>query len=117
MNTKRTIALLMAVLMLLSLFSGCGADDDPAKQNDNKSDSSTSSEDNEITKPKFAWKADYLEITGPDGAQLSYINGFCMGQDKAYLAAQCVVGMETVTDPVTGEPILDENVMDIAKLN
>lgn len=109
MKLKRTFALLLALVLILGLFTGCGKDKDPEKQNDDKTNTPSSSEETVIPQAKFAWKADYLDITPPDGKELSYISSFCVGGDCAYLAAQCVIGMENATDPATGEAILDEN--------
>ena len=109
MKLKRTFALLLALVLILGLFTGCGKDKNPEEQNDDKVNPPSSSGETVIPQAKYAWKADYLDITAPEGKDISHISGFCMGPEKAYLAAHCVLGMETMMDPATGEPMMDEN--------
>ena len=109
MKLKRTFTLLLALVLILGLFTGCGKDKNPEEQNDDKVNSPSSSGETVIPQAKYAWKADYLDITAPEGKDISHISCFCMGPEKAYLAAHCVLGMETMMDPATGEPMMDEN--------
>ena len=74
MKTKRMLALLLAALMIVSLFAGCSKDEtkDPGK-----TDSSGSLIDQ--TKPsqttaKYAYKADYLDLTLPDGVMAPFVS-------------------------------------------
>ena len=75
MKTKRIFALLLAALMIVSLFAGCSKDE---KKDPGKTDSSGSLIDQ--TKPsqttaKYAYKADYFDLAVPDGVQ--YVNQIC----------------------------------------
>lgn len=101
MKTKRMLALLLAALMIVGLFAGCSKDEtkDPGK-----TDSSGSLIDQ--TKPsqttaKYAYKADYLDLTMPDGVQ--YLNQLCAAGTTLY-ASVGIQGEEIVnTDPDTGD--------------
>jgi len=108
MKLKRTFALLLALVLTLGLFAGCGKDKDPEEQNDDKTNTPSSSEETVIPQAKFAWKASYQPVLGPDGQEVDYVNQYCVAGDYLYYAGSYVAGKETVTDPETGEPILDE---------
>lgn len=101
MKTKRIFALLLAALMIVGLFAGCSKDETKAP---GKTDSSGSLIDQ--TKPsqttaKYAYKADYLDLTMPDGVQ--YLNQICAAGTTLY-ASVGIQGEEiTNTDPTTGE--------------
>ena len=101
MKTKRIFALLLAALMIVSLFAGCSKDE---KKDPGKTDSSGSLIDQ--TKPsqttaKYAYKADYLDLTMPDGVQ--YLNQICAAGTTLY-ASVGMQGEEIVnSDPVTGD--------------
>lgn len=101
MKTKRIFALLLAALMIVGLFAGCSKDETKAP---GKTDSSGSLIDQ--TKPsqttaKYAYKADYLDLTMPDGVQ--YLNQICAAGTTLY-ASVGIQGEEIVnTDPTTGE--------------
>lgn len=101
MKTKRIFALLLAALMIVGLFAGCSKD---GTKNPGKTDPGNSLIDQ--TKPsqttaKYAYKADYLDLTMPDGVQ--YLNQICAAGTTLYAS----VGMQgeeiTNTDPTTGE--------------
>ena len=72
MKTKRMLALLLAALMIVGLFAGCSKDGtkDPGKTDPGNSliDQTKPSQ----TTAKYAYKADYLDLTMPDGVQ--YLN-------------------------------------------
>lgn len=101
MKTKRIFALLLAALMIVGLFAGCSKD---GTKDPGKTDSSGSLIDQ--TKPsqttaKYAYKADYLDLTMPDGVQ--YLNQICAAGTTLY-ASVGIQGEEIVnSDPVTGE--------------
>lgn len=75
MKTKRMLALLLAALMIVGLFAGCSKDEtkDPGKTDPGNSliDQTKPSQ----TTAKYAYKADYLDLTMPDGVQ--YLNQLC----------------------------------------
>lgn len=101
MKTKRIFALLLAALMIVGLFAGCSKD---GTKDPGKTDSNGSLIDQ--TKPaattaKYAYKADYLDLTMPDGVQ--YVNQICAAGTTLY-ASVGIQGEEiTNTDPDTGE--------------
>ena len=101
MKTKRIFALLLAALMIVGLFAGCSKDNtkDPGKTDPGNSliDQTKPSQ----TTAKYAYKADYLDLTMPDGVQ--YLNQICAAGTTLY-ASVGMQGEEIVnSDPVTGE--------------
>ena len=101
MKTKRIFALLLAALMIVGLFAGCSKDEtkDPGKTDSNGSliDQTKPA----ATTAKYAYKADYLDLTMPDGVQ--YLNQICAAGTTLY-ASVGIQGEEIVnTDPTTGE--------------
>lgn len=101
MKTKRMLALLLAALMIVGLFAGCSKDEtkDPGKTDPGNSliDQTKPSQ----TTAKYAYKADYLDLTMPDGVQ--YLNQLCAAGTTLY-ASVGIQGEEIVnSDPVTGE--------------
>lgn len=101
MKTKRMLALLLAALMIVGLFAGCSKDEtkDPGKTDPGNSliDQTKPSQ----TTAKYAYKADYLDLTMPDGVQ--YLNQLCAAGTTLYLTAS-MQGEEIVnSDPATGD--------------
>ena len=101
MKTKRIFALLLAALMIVGLFAGCSKDEtkDPGKTDSNGSliDQTKPA----ATTAKYAYKADYLDLTMPDGVQ--YLNQLCAAGTTLY-ASVGMQGEEIVnSDPATGE--------------
>ena len=101
MKTKRMLALLLAALMIVGLFAGCSKDEtkDPGKTDPGNSliDQTKPSQ----TTAKYAYKADYLDLTMPDGVQ--YLNQLCAAGTTLYLTASMQGEEITNTDPDTGE--------------
>lgn len=101
MKTKRIFALLLAALMIVGLFAGCSKDNtkDPGKTDPGNSliDQTKPSQ----TTAKYAYKADYLDLTMPDGVQ--YLNQICAAGTTLYLTASMQGEEITNTDPDTGE--------------
>ena len=101
MKTKRIFALLLAALMIVGLFAGCSKDEtkDPGKTDPGNSliDQTKPA----ATTAKYAYKADYLDLTMPDGVQ--YFNQFCAVGTTLY-ASVGMQGEEIInTDPTTGD--------------
>lgn len=101
MKTKRMLALLLAALMIVGLFAGCSKDGtkDPGKTDPGNSliDQTKPSQ----TTAKYAYKADYLDLTMPDGVQ--YLNQLCAAGTTLY-ASVGIQGEEIVnSDPATGD--------------
>ena len=101
MKTKRIFALLLAALMIVGLFAGCSKDEtkDPCKTESNGSliDQTKPA----ATTAKYAYQADYFDLTMPDGVQ--YLNQICAAGTTLY-ASVGIQGEEiTNTDPDTGE--------------
>ena len=101
MKTKRMLALLLAALMIVGLFAGCSKDEtkDPGKTDPGNSliDQTKPSQ----TTAKYAYKADYLDLTMPDGVQ--YLNQLCAAGTTLY-ASVGIQGEEIVnSDPATGD--------------
>lgn len=101
MKTKRIFALLLAALMIVGLFAGCSKDEtkDPGKTESNGSliDQTKPA----ATTAKYAYQADYFDLTMPDGVQ--YLNEICAAGTTLY-ASVGIQGEEiTNTDPDTGE--------------
>lgn len=102
MKTKRMLALLLAALMIVGLFAGCSKDEtkDPGKTDPGNSliDQTKPSQ----TTAKYAYKADYLDLTMPDGVQ--YLNQLCAAGTTLYASVGIQQGEEIVnTDPDTGD--------------
>ena len=101
MKTKRIFALLLAALMIVGLFAGCSKDGtkDPGKTDPGNSliDQTKPSQ----TTAKYAYQADYLDLTMPDGVQ--YLNQLCAAGTTLY-ASVGMQGEEIVnSDPTTGD--------------
>ena len=101
MKTKRIFALLLAALMIVGLFAGCSKDEtkDPGKTD--SGDSLIDQTKPAATTAKYAYQADYFDLTMPDGVQ--YLNQICAAGTTLY-ASVGIQGEEiTNTDPDTGE--------------
>ena len=106
MKRKRFLSGLLALLMLCSLLAGCSKEQSESPSEEKPSQ--TSAEEETKLQPKYAYRANYLPISGPDGTEIRYVRSLCMAGDRAYLAANCFAGMEPVVNEATGEPVVNE---------
>ena len=94
MKTKRIFALLLAALMIVGLFAGCSKDGtkDPGKTDPGNSliDQTKPSQ----TTAKYAYKADYLDLTMPDGVQY---NGQAVNGSVSDYAGMFLCGDQPLT--------------------
>ena len=100
---KRVIALCLSALLVLGLFAGCGKEETP--QEPSAGPASSGGETADPLQAKYAWKASYTPVAGPEGLTLEYINSYALTEDSLYFAASYVGGKESVTDPETGETV------------
>lgn len=91
----RVMALVLALVMISGLLTGCGNDDvkDPVN-----ADSSMNN--------KYAYLPEYSDLDF--GMPVQYVNDFFMCGDTMYFVADVIIGKKVVEDPATGEPMLDE---------
>ena len=111
MKLKRTLALLLALTLILGLFAGCGKEqqtDEPKKETTAAPSTGSSTGETVISQAKYAWKAEYIPLTTHDGQNVDYINHYCVDGDSVFYVGSYISGKETPTDE-NGEPILDEN--------
>lgn len=103
---KRSLALLLALVMLAGLFAGCSKpaeNDDPSKPaTTDPSKPATPGEKTSSTDAltaKYAYKAEYLSVE----QDLQYANLLCATANRVYLSAETMGDEITETDPTTGE--------------
>lgn len=97
---KKTISLVIVLMMLLTLFSGCGKDQESTVSKEEASDE---------TEAMYAYQADFSPLTTHKGDKLDWIDRICVSGDKIYYSGAYVDGMIAATDEITGEPVMDEN--------
>ena len=101
MKGKRIVTILLAAVLVMSLFAGCSKNSSEPGSKDNSGPSLIDKTTPAATTAKYAYQADYLDLTMPEGTQ--YINTMCAAGATLYLT----VGMQgeeiTNTDPATGE--------------
>ena len=101
MKGKRIVTILLAAMLVMSLFAGCSKNSSEPGSKDNSGPSLIDKTTPAATTAKYAYQADYLDLTMPEGTQ--YINTMCAAGATLYLT----VGMQgeeiTNTDPATGE--------------
>ena len=82
---RSALPIVLAVLLVMGLFSGCSKDQsaaDPGKTNE------TEKTANET---KYAYQATYLPLD-LSAEQLEWINGFCVDGNRLFLLGSCLVG-------------------------
>lgn len=96
---KRLIAMGLAAMMLIGIFSGCGKTKKPDKE-----------QTNSVTSAKYAYKPSYTQLTaGDSGLKMTYVGKMAVLGDRAYYIGSCEMGEEEAVNEITGEPILDED--------
>ena len=105
MKTKRIIAALLALCLLMGALAGCSSKDaaDTPSQSSDKQQSTTTPnvtrQEASTVSSKYAYTATYIDL--PDS--VDYVNASCVAGDTLYFIANVVSGQETYTDDVTGE--------------
>ena len=94
MKQKRLIALLLAAVMLVGLFAGCKKQESTDNKTDTKTPSSSSNTEKSAVTAKYAYKADYLELS--EGFE--YVNSSCFAGDSLYLTAMREGELKTEVD-------------------
>lgn len=101
---SRIIALLLSVVMMAALFSGCAKDPDgqgtsggdDVGNGNTENPGGTGNEE----KPEFIYVADFSPV---DGSVLQYISTCKYANGKLYICGEYISGNVTETDPNTGE--------------
>ena len=105
MKTKRIIAALLALCLLMGALAGCSsknAADTPGQSSDKQQSTTTPNvtrQEASTVSSKYAYTATYIDL--PDS--VDYVNASCVAGDTLYFIANVVSGQETYTDDVTGE--------------
>lgn len=108
MKTYRVIAALLALVMLLGMFSGCsknrGETTDPANPSNNPGTKTETNDEKAASTSKYAYQAEYLPI--PDNVQ--YVNTSTISGANLYFTGSIIDGKKTYTDE-NGEEIEYDN--------
>ena len=108
MKTYRVIAALLALVMLLGMFSGCsknrGETTDPANPSNNPGTKTETNDEKAASTSKYAYQAEYLPI--PDNIQ--YVNTSTISGANLYFTGSIIDGKKTYTDE-NGEEIEYDN--------
>lgn len=104
MKTKKWIALLLALALMLSLFAGCGQEEVTKVE---PGQTQQQNEDSVVPQAKYAFKAKYLDLTTDDGSELDYVDNFCVSENGVYYTATYSTGQVAYTDE-NGDPVLDD---------
>ena len=99
MNFKKIITLLLTIMLLVSVVSGCGKEETSAEK-------TNAEEENQSL---YAYQADFHPLTTHNGDKLDWIDRICVSGDKIYYSGSYIDGMIEAVDEITGEAILDEN--------
>lgn len=105
MNIKKYLSALLAICLLAGCLTGCG---DKADGNTTDSKNNAGQTTADTLSSKYAYKATFTPLKTPDGEDLSYINSACVIGNQLYLPASYIDGKTTVTDDITGDPVMDE---------
>lgn len=108
MKTYRVIAALLALVMLLGMFSGCSKNGsettDPANPSNNPGTKTETNDEKAASTSKYAYQAEYLPI--PDNVQ--YVNTSTISGSSLYFTGSIIDGKQTFTDE-NGEEIEYDN--------
>ena len=98
MKTYRVIAALLALVMLLGMFSGCSKNGsettDPANPSNNPGTKTETNDEKAASTSKYAYQAEYLPI--PDNVQ--YVNTSTISGSNLYFTGSIIDGKQTYTD-------------------
>ena len=98
MKTYRVIAALLALVMLLGMFSGCSKNGsettDPANPSNNPGTKTETNDEKAASTSKYAYQAEYLPI--PDNVQ--YVNTSTISGSSLYFTGSIIDGKQTFTD-------------------
>ena len=98
MKTYRVIAALLALVMLLGMFSGCsknrGETTDPANPSNNPGTKTETNDEKAASTSKYAYQAEYLPI--PENIQ--YVNTSTISGSNLYFTGSIIDGKKTYTD-------------------
>lgn len=108
MKTYRVIAALLALVMLLGMFSGCSKNGSettaPANPSNNPGTKTETNDEKAASTSKYAYQAEYLPI--PDNVQ--YVNTSTISGSNLYFTGSIIDGKKTYTDE-NGEEIEYDN--------
>ena len=98
MKTYRVIAVLLALVMLLGMFSGCSKNGsettDPANPSNNPGTKTETNDEKAASTSKYAYQAEYLPI--PENIQ--YVNTSTISGSNLYFTGSIIDGKKTYTD-------------------
>ena len=101
MKLKRTVCLLLAVLLVIGLFAGCSKKNDGQTPGDSSSNGSLADQTKPSGGAKYAYEASYIDLQMDDS--ISSVNTLCAAGDRLYLSAYVDGEEVTYTDPTSGE--------------
>lgn len=98
MLNKKTIAVILSVVLLIALLSGCGKDQKEA----------TETEEDTSLQSAYAYKATFYPVKTHLEEEVRWVNGICVSGDKVYYSGSYLDGMIDAVDELTGEPLINE---------
>lgn len=102
---KKILAMVLAVMLVLSCLSGCGNNDQNTPSSTNPGSTSASSS---ASQSQYAYQAQYISLNTGE-YDVRYLNGLAVSGEQVFLIANCVTGKEPMINEYTGEPYTDEN--------